>query len=229
MVDIGGTHVKASVSSGDEVRTFDSGTTLTPESLVSGVRELVADWDFAAISIGYPGKVDVRGPRGEPGNLGQGWVGFDFSAAFGRPVRVANDAVMQALGAYRGGRMLFLGLGTGLGSAFVVERVVVPLELGNLPWTSDRSLGDTVGKKGRAEFGDERWLESVHRMVEVLAPAFSADYVTLGGGNAKHVEPLPERTHRGGNRDAFVGGVRLWEEMVEPHDRSPDRVWRVVS
>jgi polyphosphate glucokinase len=229
VVDIGGTNVKVAVSGSDERRKFKSAPALTPEQLVSEVLETTADWRFDAVSIGYPGAVNADGPSAEPGNLGNGWVDFDFAAAFGRPVRVANDAVLQALGSYEGGRMLFLGLGTGLGSAFVAEHVVVPLELGNLAWCEGRSLGDTVGRKGRKALGTDVWLSHVRNMASVLRAAFSADYVLLGGGNADRVDPLPACTRRGGNHDAVTGGFRLWEETIEPHDRDPALVWRVVA
>jgi polyphosphate glucokinase len=229
VIDIGGTHVKAQASSASDPRRLDSGPGLTPEVLVRNVLEVTRDWRFDAVSIGYPGAVDASGPRAEPGNLGDGWVGFDFRAAFARPVRIANDAVMQALGAYDGGRMLFLGLGTGLGSAFVAEHVVVPMELGNLPFGDSRTLAQRVGRRGLAELGDAAWLSAVHAMVTSLRAAFAADYVIIGGGNANRVDPLPPDTRRGGNHDAFIGGVRLWEEMVEPHDRVPSLVWRVIA
>lgn len=229
VVDIGGTHVKVCASGADEPRRFESGPDLTPDRLVARVLDLARDWKFDVISLGYPGRVDGQGARAEPGNLGDGWVGFDFSAAFDRPVRIANDAVMQALGAYDGGRMLFLGLGTGLGSAFAAEHVIVPLELGNLPSGRDGTLGDRVGRKGLEAYGADDWVTTVRTMVPTLQSAFAADYVVLGGGNSNLVEPLPANTRRGGNADAIVGGIRLWEEVVEPHDRKPALVWRVVA
>jgi polyphosphate glucokinase len=201
---------------------------LTPQLLVQKVRELTADWKFGAISIGYPGEVDARGPRREPGNLGGGWVGFDFAKAFEKPVRILNDAALQALGGYDGGRMLFLGLGTGVGSALVTEHVVVPLELGCLPYCPDETLFDRIGSAGRAKYGHTGWADAVARVTAMLKEAFAADYVLLGGGNAKHVEPLPQGARRGGNADAFTGGFRLWEEVVEPHDRRSASAWRVV-
>jgi polyphosphate glucokinase len=229
VIDVGGTHVKVTAPRVDRTDTFESGPALTPADLVAAVLRLARDTTFDAVSIGYPGKVDPNGPVEEPGNLGGGWVGFDFATAFQRPVRVANDAVMQALGAYDGGRMLFLGLGTGLGSAFVAEHVIVPLELGNLPGEQERTLGETVGRNGLEELGLSPWIDAVCRMVTTLRAAFSADYIVLGGGNAGQVDPLPPQTRRGGNHDATVGGIRLWEHMVEPHDRPPALVWRVVA
>jgi predicted NBD/HSP70 family sugar kinase len=155
-------------------------------------------------------------------------VRFDFSKAFGKPVRVLNDAAMQALGGYDGGRMLFLGLGTGVGSALVTEHVVVPLELGCLPYCPDETLFDRLGASGLEKYGEQSWLEAVTRVTTMLREAFSADYVLLGGGNAKRVQPLPQGARRGGNEDAFTGGFRLWEEIVEPHDRTSSSAWRVV-
>jgi polyphosphate glucokinase len=228
VIDVGGSHVKFLASDAAEPRHFDSGSTLTPETLVARVREMTEDWRYDVISLGIPGSVDARGPRKEPGNLGDGWIGFDFEGAFGKPVRIANDAVMQALGGYDGGRMLFLGLGTGLGSALVSEHVVVPLELGGLPYGEHQILFDRLGRKGLETYGEEAWQETVIEVVSGLREAFNADYVVLGGGNAERVETLPPFTRRGGNEDAFKGGFRLWEEVVEPHDQQPARVWRVV-
>lgn len=228
VVDIGGSHVKMLASGAGTPRRFESGDDLTPQVLVQKVRDMTADWKFGAISIGYPGTVDARGPRREPGNLGDGWVGFDFSKAFEKPVRILNDAVLQALGGYDGGRMLFLGLGTGVGSALVTEHVVVPLELGCLPYCPDETLFDRIGSEGRRKYGHTAWAAAVDHVTAMLKEAFAADYVLLGGGNAKHVEPLPQGARRGGNEDAFTGGFRLWEEVVEPHDRRSSSAWRVV-
>jgi len=228
VIDVGGTHVKMLVTGVSEARRFASGRQLTATALVERVTEAVRGWSFDVISLGYPGVVGRDGPAEEPGNLAGGWVGFDFDGAFGKPVRLVNDAVMQALGGYDGGRMLFLGLGTGLGSALVSEHVVVPLELGNLPYGPGESLADRLGRAGRKTYGHEQWLATLTRAVDALLKAFAVDYVVLGGGNAKHVDPLPAAARRGGNEDAFSGGFRLWEEMVEPHDRQPPRAWRVV-
>jgi polyphosphate glucokinase len=227
VVDVGGSNVKLSSTEDDEPRRFQSGPDLTPNDLVSGVQEATGDWDYDVISIGIPGAVERGAPVDEPGNLGSGWVNFDFAAAFGKPVRVVNDAVMQALGGYDGGRMLFLGLGTGLGSALISEHVVVPMELGNLP-SAGGILGDRIGTKGRQLHGHDEWMALVGEITGMLRRVLTADYTLLGGGNAKFVDPLPPHTRRGGNDDAFRGGFRLWEEMVEPHDRQPEQVWRVV-
>ncbi len=216
------------VSSSDEVRRFPSERELAPPTLVSQVQNATRDWRYDVISLGFPGLVAGGEPAAEPGNLGKGWIGFDFRAAFRVGVRVVNDAVMQSLGAYNGGRMLFLGLGTGLGSALITEHVIVPLELGNLYFDDGRTLADCLGRRGFEAAGVERWTRDVHAATAILRSAFVADYVVLGGGNAERVDPLPEYTRRGANDDAFTGGFRLWEEIVEPHDREPQRVWRVV-
>ena len=227
VVDVGGSNVKLSIRK-DDARRFASNPGLTPIALVEEVRNHTHGWSYDVISLGYPGIAGPTGPEGEPGNLGDGWVGFDFEQAFGKPVRLVNDAVLQALGAYDGGRMLFLGLGTGLGSALISEHVVVPLELGNLPFRNGETMADRLGRQGRKDHGPAVWMEDIHAAARVLRAAFAADYLVLGGGNAKHVDPLPPGTRRGGNVDAFHGGYRLWEEMGEPHDREPRRVWRVV-
>lgn len=227
MIDIGGTNVKFRLSNADEIRRFRSGHGLIPDVLVERVQEQTADWQYDVVSIGYPGSVARGKTVGEPPNLGNGWVGYDFSAAFARPVRIANDAVLQALGAYRDGRMLFLGLGTGVGSALVTEHVLVPLELGCLPYR-DRRLVDHVGRAALDAHGPVIWQKAVLEITPILRAALAADYVVLGGGNGRKVHPLPPHTFRGGQHDAFDGGVRLWEEHVEPHDSEPRRVWRVV-
>ena len=228
VVDIGGSRVKMLATGTAEPRAFDSGPELTPQALVRIVRESTTDLKYDVLSIGYPGAVDANGPRAEPGNLGEGWVRFDFSKAFGRPVRVLNDAAMQALGGYDGGRMLFLGLGTGVGSALVTEHVIVPLELGCLPYGPGETIFDRLGAAGLETHGEEAWRASVAEVTRLLREAFTADYVLLGGGNATRMDPLPADTRRGGNEDAFAGGFRLWEELVEPHDRESAPAWRVV-
>jgi polyphosphate glucokinase len=227
VVDVGGSLVKLSRSGAPQPRQFESGE-LVPQQLVDGVRATTGDWQYDVISLGYPGVVSNGNPVAEPGNLGSGWVGFDFAKAFGKPIRLVNDAVLQALGAYEGGRMLFLGLGTGLGSALVTDHVAIPLELGNLPSAKSASLAERVGRKALEDNGLTIWMEDVHEMVAMLRTSFLAEYVVLGGGNAERVDPLPAKTRRGSNEDAFTGGYRLWEEIVEPHEPEPHRVWRVV-
>lgn len=228
VVDVGGSHVKLFASTSGEMARIDSHEELSAKMLVRLVVEATRHWRYDVISLGYPGAVGADGPRLEPGNLGDGWVGFDFAAAFRKPVRVVNDAVMQALGGYAGGRMLFIGLGTGVGSALVSEHVVVPMELGNLLYRTGETLFARLGRAGLAAHGQAAWGQSVVEVIDMLRGVFLADYIVLGGGNAELVAPLPPHTRRGGNEDAFAGGVRLWEELVEPHDRQPSSAWRVV-
>lgn len=227
VIDVGGSKVKIAATGRPEPVKVRTGRRFTPGDLIARVREATAGWRYDVVSLGYPGLVGMNGPAEEPGNLGPGWVGFDFDAALGRPVRVANDAVLQALGAYAGGRMLFLGLGTGVGSALIAERVAVPLELGSLAW-GRRTVADRLGKRGLRRSGATAWRRAVRAAAVNLRRAFAADYVVLGGGNADHVDPLPDGARRGGNDDAVTGGFRLWEEDVEPHDRRPSPAWRVV-
>jgi polyphosphate glucokinase len=231
VIDIGGSHVKllASGIAVEDARSFDSGKDLTPDELVARTKALVSDWDYDVVSIGYPGRVGPDGPSAEPGNLSDGWVGFDYPKAFDRPVRIANDAAMQALGGYEGGRMLFLGLGTGLGSALVANHVIVPLELGSLRLRGDEDLFNRLGKRGLERNGEKAWAEAVIDTAQHLRDAFLADYVVLGGGNAERIGELPKHIRCGSNDDAFNGGFRLWEEDVEPHDRPHSPVWRVVG
>jgi polyphosphate glucokinase len=228
VLDVGGTTVKMLATDADAPRQFESGEKMTPDVMVEQVQRATADWHYEVISLGYPGAVDGDRIRAEPGNLGEGWVGFDFEGTFGKPLRIVNDAVMQALGSYDGGRMLYLGLGTGLGTTLITEHVVIPLELGCLPYTSKESMAERLGADGLETHGVEAWRRSLAGITAMLRESFSADYIVLGGGNVRHVEALPPGTRRGGNDDAFSGGFRLWEEMVEPHDRKAPPVWRVV-
>jgi hypothetical protein len=209
-VDIGGTKVKILASGQTEPRKAPSGKEFTPARLVETVRSLAHGWEYEAISIGYPGQVGPHGPRSEPGNLGPGWVGFDFAAAFGKPVKMVNDAAMQALGSYEGGRMLFLGLGTGLGSALITGHVIVPLELGRLLYDRERTLGEILGRRGLERLRKAEWRKAVQRTVTMLMQAFVADYVVIGGGNAKNVKEPPPGARLGHNLTAFRGGFRLW-------------------
>ncbi len=210
-VDIGGTKIKALATGQTEPRRALSGRGLTPARMVEMVRELADGWEFEALSLGYPGLVGPGGPRSEPGNLGPGWVGFDYAAAFDHPVKIVNDAAMQALGSYEGGRMLFLGFGTGLGSALIAENVIVPLELGRLPYRRNRTFGDVVSRKGLKKAGKSAWKKVVTELASTLMAAFEVDYVVLGGGNAKLLTNNPPPGCRmGHNLTAFRGGFRLW-------------------
>ena len=227
-MDIGGTRFKLGLPALGAVRRFRSGCQLTPHLLMEELKQRTEDWRYDVVSIGYPGAVVGGHPAADPGNLASGWVGYDFAAAFGRPVRLVNDAILQALGAYRAGRMLFLGLGTGVASALVSEHVLIPLELGSLPHTRGGTVADHLGRAARKAHGHDAWHADVLEILPLLREAFTADYVVLGGGNGRKVDPLPAYTYRGERDDAFKGGVRLWEEYVEPHDAQPANVWRVV-
>jgi len=227
VIDIGGTKVKMLAKGQTEPRKVPSGKQFTPAKLVEAIRLLPGDWEYDAISIGYPGQVGAHGPRSEPGNLGPGWVGFDFSAALDKPVKIINDAVMQALGSYDGGRMLFLGLGTGLGSALIAGQVIVPLELGRLRYDDDRMLGEVLGRRGLEAIGRRSWRRAVTATITTMMHAFLADYVVIGGGNAKMVKELPPGVRLGNNLTAFRGGYRLWgvEDvwvMASPGGETPE-------
>ena len=210
-VDVGGSHVKALLSGETERRRFDSSPDLTPQDMVAGVLGLTDGWSFDHVSVGIP--TPVRGGKAiaEPVNLGTGWVGFGYDEAFGFPTKIVNDAVMQAIGSYEGGRMLFLGLGTGLGSALIVDGVVEPLELGHLPYRK-KTFEDYVSAQALKRRGRKKWRKEVFDVVERLALAVEPDYVVLGGGQADELDELPPNTRRGDNERAFVGGFRLWEE-----------------
>ena len=213
-MDVGGSHVKLLLSTdGSERRRFESGPDLTPEQMVAGVAAETSDWTFDVASIGIPAPVDDDRVRTEPVNLGPGWVGFDFEGAIGKPTKVVNDAAMQALGSYEGGKMLFLGLGTGLGSALVVDGVLAPMELGHLPFRK-ATFEDYVGERGREDHGKKKWEEAVAETVERLSAALQPDYVVLGGGNAKKLSELPENVRLGANTNAFLGGFRLWDPAM---------------
>ncbi len=209
-IDVGGNHVKTRVFGRREMRQFESGPHLTPRKMVEQVHELTGDWKFDAISIGYPGVVLHGKVVAEPHNLGPGWVGFDFHKAFGRPTRIINDAAMQAIGSYEGGRMLFLGLGTGLGSALIVDGIVAAMELAHLPFKKGRSFEDYVGERGLRRLGGKKWRQNVNEMVERLSTVLEADYVVIGGGNARKLKRLPKNARLGSNDFAFNGGFRLW-------------------
>lgn len=208
-VDVGGTHVKILASGERAQRQFPSGPRLTARAMVSGVRKFASGWAYDVVSIGYPGPVVHGRPIREPHNLGRGWVGFDYGAAFGRPVKIVNDAAMQALGSYTRGKLLFLGLGTGLGSAMIVDGIVEPMELGHLPYRKG-TYEDYVGLRGLKRFGQRKWRELVAEVVALMVAALEPDEVVIGGGNVKRLATLPPGCRAGGNADAFLGGYRLW-------------------
>lgn len=211
VIDIGGTNVKILATGQKEPIKIPSGATMSAQKMVDEVTKASAKWKYTAVSIGYPGPVLHGQPVAEPHNLAPGWVGFDFAKAFGHPVKMVNDAAMQALGSYDGGRMLFLGLGTGLGSALVVDGVLEPMELAHLPFKKGRTYEDYVGLRGLDKLGKKKWRKNVASVVEQLGKALEADYVVLGGGNAKLVKELPPKARLGSNTNAYIGGFRLWE------------------
>ena len=210
VIDIGGSHVKFRIDARGPVRKFVSGPRMSPASMTRRILELTRNLGFEAVSIGYPGLVFRGRIAAEPHNLGAGWVGFDFHKAFGRPVKVINDAAMQAIGSYRGGRMLFLGLGTGLGATLIIDGVVEPTEVGHMPYKRGRTFEDYVGERGRKRLGTRKWRRKVTDVIERLKLAFEADYVVLGGGNAVRLTSLAQDVHHGDNRNALIGGLRLW-------------------
>ena len=212
VIDVGGTNVKLLLSGQEAPRKFESGQKMTAEEMVKKAKEITSDWKYDAVSIGYPGPVLHNRPIMDPYNLGKGWVGFHFQRAFGCPVKVINDAAMQALGSYHKGKMLFLGLGTGLGTALVVEGTVEPMELGHLPYRKG-SYEDYVGKRSLEKRGRKKWQKHVFDVVERMIEALEPDEVVLGGGNVKKLSRLPPRCRAGNNRNAFVGGFRLWHDQ----------------
>ncbi len=218
-VDIGGTHVKILATGQDEARRFVSGPKLTPAAMVTGVKKLSKGWKYEAVSIGYPGPVLHGRPLLDPHNLAKGWVGFDYRGAFGRPVKIVNDAAMQALGSYEGGKMLFLGLGTGLGTAMVMDGVVEPMELGHLPYRKG-TYEDYVGLRGLEKRGKKKWRKHVTEVVERLVEALEPDDVVLGGGNVKKLKELPPGCRAGDNANAFAGGFRLWGNSRAKRERA---------
>ena len=209
VIDVGGTHVKILATGQAESREFESTPTMTARQMVAGVKKLAGTWRYDAVSIGYPGAVARNRPVAEPHNLGPGWVSFDFQAAFGCPAKIINDAAMQALGSYDGGNMLFLGLGTGLGTTMIVEGIVVPMEVGHLPYRQ-ATFEDYVGRRGLERLGKKRWRRHVTEVIELLRAALLPDEIVLGGGNADKVRDLPPACRLGDNANAFAGGFRLW-------------------
>ncbi len=209
VIDIGGRSVKILATGQMQSRSFRSGPTLTPERMVEGVKKLAADWTYDVVSVGYPGPVLGGRPIAEPCNLGRGWVGFDFAHAFGRPVKLVNDAAMQGLGSYKGGKMLFLGLGTGLGTAMIVEGIVAPMEIGHLPYEKG-TYEDYVGRAGLKRHGKKKWRRHVADVVERLIAALQPDDTVIGGGNAAKLQTPPPHCRKGDNANAFRGGFALW-------------------
>ena len=210
-VDVGGTNVKILATGQDKPREFPSGPKLTPKEMVAGVKKLAQGWKYDAVSIGYPGVVIHGRPVSEPRNLGKGWVGFDYRAAFGKPVKIINDAAMQALGSYKGGKMLYLGFGTGLGSTMIVDGIVEPMELAHLPYKKG-TYEDYVGLRGLEKRGKKKWRRHVEDVVAGLSAALEPDDIVLGGGNARKLKDLPPGSRLGDNANAFLGGFRLWED-----------------
>lgn len=214
VVDVGGTHVKLLASGQHESRQFDSGRALLPKDMALRSQKIADDWSYEVVSIGYPGPVLRNRPVAEPHNLGRGWVGFDFETAFGHPVKLINDAAMQALGGYKGGKMLFLGLGTGLGSTMIVDGIIEPMELSHLPYKR-HTYEHYVGQRGLERGGKHKWRRYVADVVGRLVEALEPDDVVLGGGNVKHLAKLPPGCRAGDNAHAFLGGIRLWENSAE--------------
>jgi polyphosphate glucokinase len=214
-IDVGGTNIKLLATGREGRRKFPSGPKMTAKLMVDEVRKVAADWKYDVVSIGYPGVVFDNHILTEPYNLGKGWAGFDFERAFGRPVKIINDAAMQALGSYKGGRMLFLGLGTGLGSAMIIDGHLQPMELAHLPYRKG-TYEDYVGLRGLKHYGKKKWQKYVADVVAKLAAALEPDDIVLGGGNVKLLKSLPPGCRAGSNANAFIGGYRLWEGTAEP-------------
>jgi polyphosphate glucokinase len=223
VIDVGGSNVKLMISRRQK-RKFKSGPDLTPREMVAQMKPLLEDWNFDAVSMGFPSPVRNGRIISEPKHLGPGWTRFDYEKSLGKPIRIINDAAMQALGSFHGGRMLFLGLGTGLGSTLIWETNVLPLELGDLPYGNGEIIEDYLGKSGMKELGEKRWKREVLRAVLLLKKSVVADYVVLGGGSAKKFDDLPDGIELGHNRNAFLGGARLWQ--IDPRTRRTK--WRIM-
>jgi polyphosphate glucokinase len=223
VIDVGGSNVKL-MTSRWEKRKFKSGPDLTPREMVAQMKPLLRDWSFDAVSMGFPAPVRNGRIMNEPKHLGPGWARFDYEKSLGKPIRIMNDAAMQALGSFHGGRMLFLGLGTGLGSTLIWETNVLPLELGDLPYGNSDIIEDYLGKSGMKQLGEKKWKREVLRAVMLLKKSLIADYVVLGGGSAKKFDQLPAGIEPGHNRNAFLGGARLWQ--IDPRTRRAK--WRIM-
>lgn len=226
VIDVGGSSIKLWHTAHEEHLKFSSGKTMTPERMLEQVREQAADWTWEAIALGLPCRVSNGRPVEDPENLGPGWVGYNFAAAFGQPVRIMNDAALQALGSYDGGRMLFLGLGTAVGSAYIAPHLVLSLDLGRMMY-GDQRLFELLGDGGFADLGAKKWQAVVHEILPALKAALMADYVVLGGGSVKRLDDLPDSTRRGHNRTVVEGGRRLWEELPDPTEKNGDS-WLVL-
>lgn len=222
VIDVGGTNIKVGMADRETLK-IPSGPTMTAARMAAAVRKAIEGWEYDAASIGYPGAVKSSRPAHEPHNLGGGWMRLDYEKAFGVPIRIVNDAAMQALGAYDGGRMLFLGLGTGLGSAMVAERVLIPLELAHLPYRHGRTYEDYVGERGLIRRGRRKWTRHVHAVVALLRAGLQADSVVLGGGQTKKLKSLPPDVRVSDNQSAIVGGLRLWDASAEPQRLAASR------
>jgi predicted NBD/HSP70 family sugar kinase len=226
VIDIGGTNVKVWKTEEAEKTKFPSGKDLTPQSLVEGVKDAIANWRIERVSIGYPGEIRNGRPVAEPYNLAPGWVDFDFGHALDCPVRMMNDACMQALGSYEGGKMLYLGLGTSLGTVFIADGFIVPLALGHLKLWEGETFEHYLGRAGLTRHGKKRWRQAVTEAASILKPAFFADYIVLGGGNVDEIKELPDDCRRGGNHNAYFGGLRMWEDKtlapIPKHNVVPD-------
>jgi predicted NBD/HSP70 family sugar kinase len=229
VVDVGGQNVKVLLSGQTEPRRVASGPRMTAAQMVEGVRGLTTDWSYDVVSLGYPGQVVHNMPAHDPVNLGHGWIGFDYAGAFGKPIHIINDAAMQALGSYTGGRMLFLGVGTGLGSAMIIDGRVEPMELGHLPYKKGLTYEDYVGQRGLKRFGRKRWREEVQIVIDAFRKALQPEYIVLGGGNAKLMKDLPSDVLLGDNSNAFVGGFRLWEAQISVEDKKSEAETPVVE
>ena len=228
VIDIGGSHVKLRIGPRGKIYRFDSGPQLTPQQMVTGVTAVVPPSSYDAVSIGYPGLVFHGRIAAEPHNVGRGWVHFDFEKAFRKPVRVLNDAAMQAIGSYEGGRMLFLGLGTGLGATLVIEGYVEPMEIGHMLYKNGRTFEDYVGERGRVRMGTKKWRKVVREVADQLRKALEVDYVVVGGGNARRLKHLAHNERLGDNDNAFAGGLRLWQCGGYPlrvHPKRGSRGW----